>query len=100
MDRINGMLGLAMAAKKLALGSKALESIQNKEAHLVLISDDASENTNKKYKDKSSYYQIKCYMISDETMNSSIGRSNVKTISVNDIGFAKKMIEILESEGD
>ena len=54
------MLGLAMRAGKLITGEEmTLKEIRQQRAALVLVASDAGKNTQKKIKDKSSYYEIK-----------------------------------------
>ena len=53
------MLGLAMRAGKLITGEEmTLKEIRQQRAALVLVASDAGKNTQKKIKDKSSYYEI------------------------------------------
>ncbi|MEW3594645.1 ribosomal L7Ae/L30e/S12e/Gadd45 family protein, partial [Enterococcus entomosocium] len=52
------MLGLAMRAGKLVTGEEmTLKEIRNEKTALVIIASDAGKNTQKKIKDKSSYYE-------------------------------------------
>ena len=53
------MLGLAMRAGKLITGEEmTLKRFVTQRAALVLVASDAGKNTQKKIKDKSSYYEI------------------------------------------
>lgn len=90
------LLRLANVAKKISFGDKALASIRKQKAKLVLISDMASENTKKKYNDKTNYYQITCYIVSDEIMQEVFNGKNVKVISIDDNGFALKLSDLLK----
>jgi ribosomal protein L7Ae-like RNA K-turn-binding protein len=52
-------LGLAMRAGKLATGEEAvLNAIRSGDAKLVILAEDASENTRKKYNDKCNSYEV------------------------------------------
>ena len=54
--KLKGMLGLAMRAGKLACGeSKAAEAIRGGRAELVLLSADASDNTEKRFLNMTQY---------------------------------------------
>lgn len=90
--QVGSLLGLAMRARKLATGESALKSIQSQKAHLVIIAEDASDNTKKRYVDKCKYYHINYYITgtSDE-LSQSIGKINRMAIAVLDAGFAKSM---------
>ncbi len=84
-------LGLAYRAGKLVYGVEmSVKAIQNKSAKLVIIAEDASENTVKKITDKAKYYQID-YMINfdSNTLSTSIGKSNIKVVCLIDEGFKK-----------
>lgn len=96
MNKIKGLLGLANAARKITYGETALKDIQSQKAKLVIISLDASDNTKKKYSDKAKYYNIPFVMLDEFLINESIGRNNIKTLAINDQGFASKIIEMIE----
>ena len=52
------MLGLAMRAGKLITGEEmTINEIRKRKVNLVIVTIDASENTQKKVSDKSKYYQ-------------------------------------------
>ena len=52
-------LGLAYKAKKIAIGTDlSIEKMRQKKAVIILLASDASENTQKKIRDKASYYGI------------------------------------------
>ncbi len=84
-------LGLAYVAKKLAVGTKlAIDAIRAKKAKLVLLANDASDQTKKQVTDKAKYYKIAVNMKYDTlTLSKPIGRTNIKTIAILDEGFAK-----------
>lgn len=87
--KLSGSLGMAMRSRKLSLGDGVLENIRNKKARLVLISEEASDNTKKKLTDKCHYYQIEYAFIDDNLLNESIGTSNRKAVAIMEEGFAK-----------
>lgn len=82
-------LGLAYVAGKLKLGvDAAIVSMQKKQAYLVLVAHDASILTKKKMRDKCSHYGIELIeSYSSEDMSTSLGRQNVKVLTVLDKGF-------------
>lgn len=90
--QVSSLLGLAMRARKLATGESALKSIQSQKAHLVLIAEDASDNTKKKYIDKCKFYHVDYYVAgtSDE-LSQAVGKINRMAIAVLDTGFSKSM---------
>lgn len=82
-------LGLAFRAQKLQYGtSNVIKSIQRKEAKLVIVAQDASDNTKKKIKDKCTYYNVD-YIIKypSSELSKAIGKRNIMVISILDSGF-------------
>ena len=87
------LLGLANRARKVISGEElVVKEVKNKHAKLVLLSNDASENTAKKIQDKCQYYQVPIKRISSrETLGSAIGKETRVVVAVMDNGFAKKL---------
>ena len=57
--KVYSMLGLCMRAGKLKSGElSVLEAVRGKKAHVVVVSEDASDNTKKLFADKCSYYKV------------------------------------------
>ena len=86
------LLGLAMRARKIATGDILLKSIHSQKAYFVLIAQDASENTKKRYMDKCTYYHVD-YQIDGtiEEISRAIGKDNRVAIGILDKGFANKI---------
>lgn len=86
------LLGLASRARKISCGSVLLNDIRNKRVSFVLIAEDASDNTKKKYTDKCSFYHID-YQINGmiDELSAAIGKSNRVVIGIMDKGFADKI---------
>lgn len=82
-------LGLAYKAKKVKLGTDlAIASMQKSQAKLVLLASDASELTKKKLRDKTSYYGIELIeTYSTEELSLTLGRANIKVVTIIDQGF-------------
>ena len=91
LDRLTALLGLAQKAGKLAAGEQAVEkSIRSGKARLVLIAEDASENTRKGYRDMATYYTVPCYQIlSKDAFGNAIGKSPKAALVIMDAGFVK-----------
>ena len=95
-DKILSLLGLASRARKLQTGDSLLKAIRQKKVELVLISNDASDNTKKKFEDKCTYYHIPYYMFSySDALSKAIGKSNRVCVGVCDRGFAIKIKSML-----
>jgi len=92
------MLGLAMRAGKLVTGEEmTIQKIRTQKVKLALVAEDAGENTQKKVKDKSTFYQVpfvNCFH--SEEISQAIGKSRM-VIGVLDNGFANKIKELISS---
>ena len=91
---INGLLGLANISKNIITGEKVIETIRNQRAKLIIIAEDASDNTKKKYQDKCSYYNIPYMSIGTvDELSHAIGKNNRVVLAIMDANFAKKILE-------
>ncbi|WP_442600905.1 YlxQ family RNA-binding protein [Paenibacillus sp. KN14-4R] len=86
-------LGLAMRARKLATGDEiVLKAVRSGEAKLVIMAEDASENTKKKFQDKCSSYNVPLLITGTRgELGESIGKEARVLIAVLDAGFAKML---------
>lgn len=92
MDKIYGMLGMAMRARKLSTGDAVLNDIRNKKAKLVIIAADASDNTKKKITDKCNFYNVDYgFVANSNLLNHAIGKTNRMAVAVIEDGFAKSI---------
>ena len=98
-QKLLSLLGLCQKAQKLVSGEAACEkALQNGTAALVLISTDASNNTKKKFVNKSFYYKVPCYTLFDrDALSKAIGKTNRATLAVADEGFAGRIEEMLKT---
>lgn len=100
-NRILSSLSLAQKAGKTASGEFSAEkAIKEGRAFLVIVAGDASDNTKKKMKNMTEYYQVPLYFYSDkENLGRSIGKEYRSMVTVTDSGFAtsieKRLWEIL-----
>lgn len=87
------MLGLAMRAGKVVSGEEqVVKAIRRGHIHLVLLSNDASSNTNKKITDKCAFYQVPCEtVLSRDMLGQAIGKQERVVVGVIDKGFATRM---------
>ncbi|SFP83101.1 Ribosomal protein L7Ae [Butyrivibrio proteoclasticus] len=99
-EKILGMLGLCQRAGKLKSGEFAvLEAIRKKTAVMVIVSEDASDNTKKEFSDKCSYYNVPFYLYGNmDELGHAIGKDVRTSLAITDAGFAKTLIKNLLSE--
>ena len=98
MNKITSMIGLATRAGKTEAGEFSVESAVKKgKAHLVIISEEASDNTKKLFLNKCKYYQIPCFVYGKKhELGESTGNKERASIAVTDKGFSKTIIKMLE----
>ena len=88
--RLSSILSLCMKAGMLKTGDFAsVSALRSREAKLILLADDASGNTKKKYINKGYFYNIPVYIccrIAD--LSHATGVVNRAVFAVTDSGFA------------
>jgi ribosomal protein L7Ae-like RNA K-turn-binding protein len=96
--KIFQMLGLAFRAGKLASGEFSVESaVKEGKAYLVIVAQDASENTVKLFSDKCAFYQVPMERAGDkESLGRALGKEVRASIAVLDEGLANKIKELIE----
>lgn len=94
------MLSLAAKAGKVVSGEFMCEkSVKSKKAFLVIISEDASANTEKKFTDMCSFYKVKCVKYGDSgELGHCIGKAFRKTVAVTDSGFSDTIGKLLDGK--
>lgn len=92
-DRAMQMLSLAQRAGKVASGEFMTEtSVKEGKSFLVIIAEDASGNTQKKFKDMCTFYEVPYLVYADrDTLGHAIGKDFRASVSVNDAGFAEEI---------
>ena len=98
MDRkVYSYIGLCQKAGRLKSGEGAcVAAIAKGEACLVIISEDASDNTKKKFLNKAKYYGIECHVKGSRgDLSSAIGKANRPVVAITDRGLAEKIKEFL-----
>lgn len=98
-NRIYQIIALCQKARKLVAGEFACkQAVLQKEAQLVIVAIDASNNTKKLFGDKSSYRQIPCVEWgTKEKLGSILGKDPRAVIAIVDAGFATKISQMIEN---
>jgi ribosomal protein L7Ae-like RNA K-turn-binding protein len=66
------------------------DAVKNGSAVLVIVAEDASENTKKLFKDKCSYYEVPVYMYgTKESLGRAIGKDLRSSLAITDAGLAQ-----------
>jgi ribosomal protein L7Ae-like RNA K-turn-binding protein len=92
------MLGLATKAGKLVSGEFMVENaIKDFSAKLVILATDCSDNTKKKFRDRTTYRNVPYYEFSDkDELGRCIGKEFRACVAITDEGFATTLIGLLE----
>lgn len=93
-NKILSLAGLAAKAGRITSGEFSVEkAVKMGKGHLVILAEDASANTKKKFSDMCSYYQVPIlFMQTKEELGKAIGKEFRASIAVLDAGFAKAML--------
>lgn len=94
------MLGLAARGRNVVSGElQTLNAIKDGSAMLVIVAEDASENTRKLFSDKCSFYEVPLRMYgSREALGRAIGKDMRSSLAVIDAGLAQSVMGYLGSE--
>ncbi|HYE12170.1 MAG TPA: ribosomal L7Ae/L30e/S12e/Gadd45 family protein [Patescibacteria group bacterium] len=100
MNKIYSMLGLASKAGKLFSGEDVVRNaIRYNKIKLLIISQDASENTKKRFVNAAEYYKVPMKIWGDkEQLGSSIGKSNRSVVGIGDENFTNSIVTLLNAE--
>ena len=92
------LLGLAYRARKVISGEElVIKEIRSRRAKVVLLSKDVSSNTEKKITDKCHFYKVPLCRVENRTqLGEAIGKDSRVVVAVQDDGFAKKLISLLD----
>lgn len=96
-DRVLSLLGLGMRGRNVVSGEfQTEEAIRKGSAMLVIVAEDASDNTKKHFRDKCAFYQvpIRFYSTADE-LGRAIGKKFRVSAAVCDANLAGAIMEKL-----
>ena len=95
--RIAQFLGLCQRAWKLSSGETgALSAIKDGSAELVIVAENASDNTKKRFSDSTRFYNKKMMVFGDKyEMGRAIGKDERAVVAVRDKGFAEKIEKMI-----
>ena len=92
--KVLSYIGLATRARKSVSGEF---SVRKGKAKLVVVSEEASENTKKKIRSLCEYYKVPLYVAcSSAELGSACGKEFRMSVAVEDEGLAAAAIRVLE----
>ena len=97
-NKIYSLLGIAMRGRNLVSGEfQTLEAIKKGSAMLVIIAEDASDNTKKLFSDKCLFYQVPVFQYgTSEELGKAVGKDLRSSVGVCDAGLADAVIRKLK----
>ncbi len=96
-DKALSMMSMAAKAGKVASGEFSVEkAVKEGKAKLVIISEEASNNTVKKFSNMCFFYKVPMYIYgTKESLGHNIGREARASVAILDEGFAKSIVKNL-----
>lgn len=97
-NRVLSLLGLATRASAVESGEFLTEkAVKNGKARLVIVGEDASENTRKLFRNMCAFYHVPLFFYATkEELGHAMGKELRASLAVTDAGFAKSLISQLE----
>ena len=94
-DKILSLIGLATKAGKIVSGEFSVEkAVKSDKAYLVVVAEDASDNTKKMFRNMCEYRNVPLYYYSNrDDIGQAMGKQFRVSIACLDEGFSKAMIE-------
>ncbi len=98
LSKTDFMLSLAAKAGKTVSGETGvLNAVRSGKAFLCIVTEDASDNTKKKFRDKCSFYEVPFYIYGNREQTAHvIGKDVRSSVAVTDINLANQIILNLE----
>ena len=96
MNRAASLMGICRKANLASSGEFAVtEAVSAGKARLVIIAEDASDNTKKKFRNKCDWYKVPVIIYeTKDNLGHWIGCSERSVVSINDEALAEKLLEI------
>ena len=95
------MIGLATKAGKTVSGEFSTEkAVKTGKAWLVIVSEEASDNTRKMFTNMCTHYKVPIYLFgTKEELGHSMGKEFRASLAITDEGFAKTLVKQMNENG-
>ena len=99
LNKALSLISLATKAGKTASGEFCTEKeVKSGKAELVIVAEDASDNTKQKFKNMCEFYEVPIYFYGDkDTLGHAMGKEFRASLAVTDLGLAKGIIKHLDA---
>jgi ribosomal protein L7Ae-like RNA K-turn-binding protein len=100
--KVFNLLGLATKSRNLASGEFSTEkAVKEKKAALVIVAEDASDNTKKMFTNMCTYYNVPIYFFGDkDDLGHAMGKEFRASLAVFDKGLADAIEKQLKMKQD
>ena len=100
LNKALSLISLATKAGKTASGEFCTEKeVKSGKAELVIVAEDASDNTKQKFKNMCEFYEVPIYFYGDkDTLGHAMGKEFRASLAVTDAGFAKGIAKQIEAQ--
>ena len=97
VDRVLSMLGIAAKAGNVVSGEFSTEkAVKTGKAYLVIVSEEASDNTKKMFENMTDFYGVPCfYYGTKEDLGRAIGKQFRASLAVTDENLSKAVEKLL-----
>ena len=97
-NRVLQMLGIAAKSGNVVSGEFSTEkAVKSGNAYLVIVSEEASENTRKMFTNMTNFYEVPLYMFgTKEELGRCIGKQFRASLAITDENLAKAVVSKLE----
>lgn len=98
-DKVLSLISLATKAGRCASGEFMTESeVKSGRATLVVIAEDASDNTKKKFQDMCEFYEVPIIVYGDkDTLGHAMGKQFRASLAILDEGFTKGILKEMKA---
>ncbi len=96
--KILSLIGIATKSRNLVSGEFQTEkTVKNHEAFLVIVAEDASDNTKKMFGNMCTYYKVPIYFFGEKSrLGHAMGKENRASLALVDKGLADTIEEQLK----
>ena len=99
-DKVLSMIGLATRARKIAAGEFSVEkAVKSGRAFLVIVAEDASDNTKKMFKNMCAHYEVPLSIYgAKETLGHATGKEVRASLAILDQSFADAIQKLVNQQ--
>lgn len=98
-NKVLSLLGIANRGRNLVSGEFMTEkTVKSYKAYLVIVAEDASDNTKKMFKNMCTFYKVPYYVLgTKEELGHSLGKEMRASLAVTDQGLANAIAKQLQT---